>query len=154
MNEQTTKQHLRILNKQTINKVIICMSSRDLKAIEDGIDDDDDVALITKINNFLLECMKWARFRLNFGRILQALNAKLRREMTTTQRERERQFVVCADSCWVIHERRRKFSENTEIETIMKRINNNTLYSNFIVLDVVVLLLKVLLWRNSYHMHY
>jgi len=70
----------------------------------------------------------------------------------TTQRERERQFDICTDSCFrstgpqkddVIHERRRKFSENTEYEAIMKTIDNKTLYSNFVVLDVVVLVLKV-----------
>ena len=70
----------------------------------------------------------------------------------TTQRQRERQFDICADSCFqstgrqkddIIRERGRKLSENTENETIMKRINNKTHYSNFVVLDVVVLLRKV-----------
>ena len=55
----------------------------------------------------------------------------------TTQRERERQFVICTDSCFqstgpqkddVISERRHKFSENTENETIMKTRQQNTLF--------------------------
>ena len=66
------------------------------------------------------------------------------------KRERERQFVICTDSGFqltgpqkddVVHERRRKFSENTEYETIIKTIDNKTLYSNCVVLDVIVLVL-------------
>jgi len=53
------------------------------------------------------------------------------------------QIVVFSQKYDVIRERGRKFSENTENEIIMKTIDNKTLYSNLVVLDVVVLLRMV-----------